>query len=94
MGDSSFGLSRLTSLLETNLITALQLEHIARLRGRRNGMTEFFEDAAHLGDLLGIGGCELAAADVQRVFEAHAYVAAHHRGLGREGNLRSPGGKH
>jgi len=35
-----------------------------------------------------------ASADEQRVLEADANIASHHRRLGGEGNLRSAGGKH
>ena len=33
-------------------------------------MAEFFENAADLADLLGVGGGELAAANEERVFKA------------------------
>ena len=57
-------------------------------------MAELFEDAADLGDLLGVGGGELAASDEERILEADAHVAAHHRRLRRERNLRAARRQH
>src|SRR5579883_192434 len=79
---------------EADLVAALESEHLASLGRRCDRISQLFEDAAHLGDLLGIGGGQLAAADIERIFEADADAAAHHRSLGREGNLGAAGGEH
>src|SRR5690606_33607753 len=63
--------------LEPHAVGALELQHLARVVGSGDDEAEFLDDAARLGDLLGVGLRELAAAEPEAVLQPHAPVAAH-----------------
>src|SRR5262252_2279022 len=75
-------------------VRALQAEHRARVLRRRHLEAELLDQAPRLAHLLGVAFGQLAAADEQAVFEAHAHVAAHHHRLGGERHLETPGAEH
>src|SRR5436190_19184102 len=49
--------------LESHIASSLELEHFARVVGRRDGESEFFQHAPRLRHLLGVGFGELAATE-------------------------------
>src|SRR3954470_22613194 len=72
-----------TASLERHISSSFELQHLARLVGRRDGQAELLDEAPCLRHLFGVGFRELAAAEPQAVFETDAHVAAHdgrHRG--------------
>src|SRR5256885_3043173 len=62
---------------EIHLVAALEHQDFARLIGRRDLEAEALDDLTRLGDLLRVRLRELAGPDPERVFQAHAHVAAH-----------------
>src|SRR3546814_4312953 len=50
-------------------------------------MSHFAHDTYDLAYLLGVGDREFAALNEQAVFQAHAHVTAHQRGLSQERHL-------
>src|SRR4029079_14524483 len=79
---------------KTHAIGSLEAERSAGFVPRRNLVAKLLEDAADLRHLLGIALGELARADIERILEADAHVAAHHRGVGTEIHLVTAAGKH
>src|SRR5258705_4442884 len=63
--------------LKRDIAPSLELQHLARFVGRRDGQPEFFEDAARLCHLLGVRLGELAAPEPHAVLQPDAHVAAH-----------------
>src|SRR5712671_6567222 len=56
-----------TKDLEAHISSSFQLQHLARLVGRRDGKSELFYEAARLRHLLGVRFGELAASHPQAV---------------------------
>src|SRR6266404_5154650 len=95
---SATAASRLPMILsimasEGDPIAALELQDVARLRRAGDLKREIFQDGADAADLIGIGLGELALADIDRVLEPDADIAAHHRRHRDEGKLMAPGGE-
>src|ERR1700744_3067735 len=70
--------------LEFHPVGALQSQGRAGFGRRRDLEAEILDDAADLGDLLGIAFRKLARADIERVLKSDADIAAKHRGIGAE----------
>src|ERR1700682_4223989 len=83
-----------TKNLEAHISSSFQLQHLARLVGRRDGKTELFYEAARLRHLLRVGFRQLAAAHPQAVLQPHAHVAAHHRAHRGDEHLVAPCAEH
>src|SRR2546422_5577734 len=75
-------------------VGALQAQNLARLLRGGDLIAELLDQAAHLGDLLGVALGKLAAPDIEAVLETDAHVATHHYGLGGEWNLETAGTQH
>src|SRR5258708_29836391 len=67
-------------ILEADIPSSLQFQHLARFVRRRYRESQLFQNAPRLAHLLGIRLGELAAAHPQAVLQPDAHVAAHHRG--------------
>src|SRR5438552_388341 len=80
--------------LKSDIAPSLELQHVARIVGRRDRQAEFFQNTARLLHLLGVGFCELAAPEPQAVFQPDAHVAAHHRAHCGDEHLVAPGAEH
>src|SRR6185437_3585001 len=80
--------------LEGDHVAALELQDLARLRRACDLEGEIFEDRADAADLVAVRLGELALADIDRILEADADVAAHHGSHRHEGQLMAPGGEH
>ena len=76
---------------EADPVAALEVEPGARLLRGRDLERKLLDDAADLGDLLGVRFGELAARQIEAVLEADADVAAHHRAHRAEAHLVPPG---
>src|SRR3989442_8837013 len=63
------------------LVRRRQVPQLPRLCGARELSAEVLDDAACLGDEIGVAAGELGLAEVDRVFEANAHMAAQHIGL-------------
>src|SRR3954462_5118293 len=74
---------------ESDLIGSLQLQHLAGIAWCRDIETERFENAPDLQNLLCIAFRQLAAREIEAVFEADAHVAAHQSALGDQRHLMS-----
>jgi hypothetical protein len=61
---------------EFDVVAALRLEHDTRLSRRRDLQTQLFQDAADLGDLLGVRERKLPLAGVQAILQPDAHVAS------------------
>src|SRR5690606_22613749 len=79
---------------ELHHVAALEFQHCTGFGGVGDLVAEFLENAPHLAHLLCIGTGELSLGDMQGVFQADAYIAAEHSGLGDEGHLEPPGGEY
>src|SRR3989442_11608183 len=80
--------------LKSDIPPPFEFEHVARIAGRRDGESQFLQDAARLRHLLGVGFRELAAAEPQAVLEPDAHVAAHHRAHRGDEHLVAAGAAH
>src|SRR5262249_33642509 len=80
--------------LKLHPIRALKPEHRSRLVRCRDLVAEVLDDAANLGDLLGIAFGELAWTDIERILQADTDIAPDHRGRGAEIHLMAPAGQH
>src|SRR5207244_2505764 len=81
-------------VLERHIASSLELQHVARLVGRRHREAELLEDAPRLRHLLGVRFRELAAPEPEAIFQADAHVAAHDRAHRGDEHLVAPGVKH
>src|SRR5258708_26624729 len=80
--------------LEGDSVAAFELQYLARL-GRAGALErEIFEYAAGPADLIGVRFGELPLADVDRILEPDANIAAHDRGHRHERQLMPAGGEH
>src|SRR5437763_5796840 len=79
--------------LKLHPVGALEAELLPRFVRRGDLIAQILDDAADLGDLLGIAFGELAWADIERVLEPDAHIAAEHRGRGAEIHLVPPTGQ-
>src|SRR5205823_2332310 len=84
----------LSRLSELHPIGAFEPERRTRFVRRGDLVAEILDDAADLGDLLGIAFGELARADIERVLKPDPHIAAEHRGRGAEIHLVPPAGQH
>src|SRR5216110_2518466 len=80
--------------LKSDIPPPFEFEHVARIAGRRDGESQFLQDAPRLRHLLGVGFRELAAAEPQAVLQPDAHVAAHHRAHRGDEHLVAPGAEH
>src|SRR6185437_4896598 len=70
--------------LELHAIAAFEAEHLPRLRRRRDLEAQVLDDSADFRYLFGVALGEFARADIERIFQTDADVAAHHRRGGAE----------
>src|SRR5216684_5296750 len=80
--------------LEGYPVTALELQNITRLARTGDFKRQVLEDGSDAADLIGIRLGKLPLADIDRVLEPDANIAAHHRGHRHEGQLMPPGRQH
>ncbi len=80
--------------LKPDRVAALELQHGARLGGRRDLERQLLEDAADLGDLLGVALRQLAAADDRGCPRARRARCRPSSRPGRERHLVAAGGQH
>src|SRR5476649_2902302 len=79
--------------LECDPVAALELQYLPRLARAGDLERQVLEDAADTADLIGIALGELALADIDRILEPDADIAAHHRRHRHEGQLVAAGGE-
>src|SRR5215471_14430821 len=83
-----------SSSLKLHPVRAFEPEQLPRLVRRRDVVTEVLDDAANLGDLLGVALGELARTDIERILQTHPHIAADHRRGGAEIHLMAAAGQH
>src|SRR5260221_4127450 len=80
--------------LKTHIPSSFELQHLSCIVRRCDHKAELLEDAARLGDLLGVRFRELPAPEPQAVLQADAHVAAHHRAHRGGEHLVAAGAQH
>src|ERR1700689_3150068 len=85
--------TRLSIMSEGYSVAALERQHLARFLGRRDFERQVFQDEADAPHLLRVRLGELALADIKRILEPDAHIAAHDRAHGDERQLVAAGGE-
>src|SRR4051794_19816842 len=93
-GSSTSYMDRTSGPSEPRGGDALEFQALARLGGCRDVERQLGEDATDARHLLRIGARELAAAQIQAVFEPHAHVSAEQCIVRTHRHLMASGGEH